>query len=191
MDGCLLLFYYFNGKLDSAALTLKAKCQSFKNQLHSQPQPPNTPPNLSKDKQIFTPCQSTAFWKINSHSVVSQNQKIEAPYNHICDLGASVECERAHKRTFNMPRLKSQIWLQGASIFVCLATQMSIYLSLLYVSIFYEVGTIKMFALIHESQPLTPYHVPQIPGGLPCCLSWSLSAVHHNPGAGQLIHCQQ
>ena len=27
----------------------------------------------------------------------------------------------------------------------------TIYLSLLYVSIFYEVGTIKMFALIHES----------------------------------------
>ena len=37
---------------------------------------------------------------------------------HICGLGASVGCERI-KRTFNTPRLKSQICLIGGNGFVC------------------------------------------------------------------------
>ena len=39
------------------------------------------------------------FCSIDTESKMSilqkPNQKIEAPYNHICGLGASVECERA------------------------------------------------------------------------------------------------
>ena len=38
--------------------------------------------------------------------------------SHICGLGASVGCERI-KRTFNTPRLKSQICLIGSNGFVC------------------------------------------------------------------------
>ena len=37
---------------------------------------------------------------------------------HICGLGASVGCERM-ERTFNAPRLKSQICLIGGNGFVC------------------------------------------------------------------------
>ena len=37
---------------------------------------------------------------------------------YICGLGASVECERV-ERTFNAPRLKSQICLIGGNGFVC------------------------------------------------------------------------
>ena len=40
------------------------------------------------------------------------------PIRHICGLGASVGCERI-KRTFNTPRLKSQICLIGGNGFVC------------------------------------------------------------------------
>ena len=38
--------------------------------------------------------------------------------SHICGLGASVGCERV-ERTFNAPRLKSQICLIGGNGFVC------------------------------------------------------------------------
>ena len=45
-------------------------------------------------------------------------QKPLPPIRHICGLGASVGCERI-KRTFNTPRLKSQICLIGGNGFVC------------------------------------------------------------------------
>ena len=45
-------------------------------------------------------------------------QKPLLPIRHICGLGASVGCERI-KRTFNTPRLKSQICLIGSNGFVC------------------------------------------------------------------------
>ena len=45
-------------------------------------------------------------------------QKALPPIRHICGLGASVGCERV-KRTFNAPRLKSQICLIGGNAFVC------------------------------------------------------------------------
>ena len=47
----------------------------------------------------------------------SQSQKHRNPILHICGLGASVGCER-FKRTFNMPRLKSQIGGIGFQCFV-------------------------------------------------------------------------
>ena len=46
---------------------------------------------------------------------------VQKPVNfisHICGLGASVGCERV-ERTFNAPRLKSQICLIGSNGFVC------------------------------------------------------------------------
>ena len=46
---------------------------------------------------------------------------VQKPVNfisHICGLGASVGCERV-ERTFNTPRLKSQICLIGGNGFVC------------------------------------------------------------------------
>ena len=45
-------------------------------------------------------------------------QKPLLPIRHICGLGASVGCERI-KRTFNTPRLKSQICLIRGNGFVC------------------------------------------------------------------------
>ena len=45
-------------------------------------------------------------------------QKPLPPIRHICGLGASVGCERM-ERTFNAPRLKSQICLIGGNGFVC------------------------------------------------------------------------
>ena len=45
-------------------------------------------------------------------------QKPLPPIRHICGLGASVGCERV-ERTFNAPRLKSQICLIGGNGFVC------------------------------------------------------------------------
>ena len=45
-------------------------------------------------------------------------QKPLPPIRHICGLEASVGCERI-KRTFNTPRLKSQICLIGGNGFVC------------------------------------------------------------------------
>ena len=44
-------------------------------------------------------------------------QKPLPPIRHICGLGASVGCERI-ERTFNTPRLKSQICLIGGNGFV-------------------------------------------------------------------------
>ena len=45
-------------------------------------------------------------------------QKPLPSIRHICGLGASVGCERV-ERTFNAPRLKSQICLIGGNGFVC------------------------------------------------------------------------
>ena len=45
-------------------------------------------------------------------------QKPLPSIRHICGLGASVGCERV-ERTFNAPRLKSQIWLMKFTGFVC------------------------------------------------------------------------
>ena len=47
-------------------------------------------------------------------------QKALPPIRHICSLGASVGCERV-KRTFNTPRLKSQICLIGGNGFCAVA----------------------------------------------------------------------
>ena len=48
----------------------------------------------------------------------NHSQKPRNPIHHICGLGASVGCEH-FKRTFNTPRLKSQIWCMGFRGFVC------------------------------------------------------------------------
>ena len=51
-------------------------------------------------------------------SYTATAQKPLPPIRHICGLGASVGCERV-ERTFNTPRLKSQICLIRGNGFVC------------------------------------------------------------------------
>ena len=54
-------------------------------------------------------------------------QKPLPSIRHICGLGASVGCERI-ERTFNTPRLKSQICLIGGNGFVCNFTRVLFFL---------------------------------------------------------------
>ena len=57
----------------------------------------NTLWRFSKSPQleiVISPQSTIDYWKINSYSVGIQSQKIEAPYNHICDLGARFGYER-------------------------------------------------------------------------------------------------
>ena len=66
---------------------------------------------VSRRHQLLSPNLLPLF---NSSSPATA-QKPLPPIRHICGLGASVECERV-ERTFNAPRLKSQICL----IVVCI-----------------------------------------------------------------------
>ena len=69
---------------------------------------------VSRIHQLLSPNPLPLF---NSSSPATA-QKPLPPIRHICGLGASVGCERI-KRTFNTPRLKSQICLIGGNGFVC------------------------------------------------------------------------
>ena len=69
---------------------------------------------VSRRHQLLSPNLLPLF---NSSSPVTA-QKPLPPIRHICGLGASVGCERI-ERTFNTPRLKSQICLIGGNGFVC------------------------------------------------------------------------
>ena len=69
---------------------------------------------VSRIHQLLSPNPLPLF---NSSSPATA-QKPLPPIRHICGLGASVGCERI-KRTFNTPRLKSQICLIGSNGFVC------------------------------------------------------------------------
>ena len=69
---------------------------------------------VSRRHQLLSPNPLSLF---NSLSPATA-QKPLPPIRHICGLGASVGCERV-ERTFNAPRLKSQICLIGGNGFVC------------------------------------------------------------------------
>ena len=69
---------------------------------------------VSRRRQLLSPNPLPLF---NSSSPAIA-QKPLPPIRHICGLGASVGCERI-ERTFNTPRLKSQICLIGGNGFVC------------------------------------------------------------------------
>ena len=69
---------------------------------------------VSRIHQLLSPNPLPLF---NSSSPATA-QKPLPPIRHICGLGASVGCERV-ERTFNAPRLKSQICLIGGNGFVC------------------------------------------------------------------------
>ena len=69
---------------------------------------------VSRRHQLLSPNLLPLF---NSSSPATA-QKPLPPIRHICGLGASVGCERV-ERTFNAPRLKSQICLIGGNGFVC------------------------------------------------------------------------
>ena len=73
-----------------------------------------SPSRVSRRHQLLSPNPLPLF---NSSSPATA-QKPLSPIRHICGLGASVGCERI-KRTFNTPRLKSQICLIGGNGFVC------------------------------------------------------------------------
>ena len=75
---------------------------------------PLLPVRVSRIHQLLSPNPLPLF---NSSSPATA-QKPLPPIRHICGLGASVGCERI-KRTFNTPRLKSQICLIGSNGFVC------------------------------------------------------------------------
>ena len=68
---------------------------------------------VSRRHQLLSPNLLPLF---NSSSPATA-QKPLPPIRHICGLGASVGCERV-ERTFNAPRLKSQICLSGGTGFV-------------------------------------------------------------------------
>ena len=86
-----------------------SRCSSYKNLLvfcvYSR---------VSRKHQLLSPNLLPLF---NSSSPATA-QKPLLPIRHICGLGASVGCERV-ERTFNAPRLKSQICLIGSNGFVC------------------------------------------------------------------------
>ena len=69
---------------------------------------------VSKRHQLLSPNSLPLF---NSSSPATA-QKPLPRIRHICGLGASVGCE-CIKRTFNTPRLKSQICLIRGNGFVC------------------------------------------------------------------------
>ena len=73
-----------------------------------------SPSRVSRIHQLLSPNPLPLF---NSSSPATA-QKPLPPIRHICGLGASVGCERV-ERTFNAPRLKSQICLIGGNGFVC------------------------------------------------------------------------
>ena len=73
-----------------------------------------SPSRVSRIHQLLSPNPLLLF---NSPSPATA-QKPLPRIRHICGLGASVGCERI-KRTFNTPRLKSQICLIRGNGFVC------------------------------------------------------------------------
>ena len=92
-----------------------------------------SPSQVSRIHQLLSPNPLPLF---NSSSPATA-QKPLLPIRHICGLGASVGCERI-KRTFNTPRLKSQICLIGGNGFVCsLSNELNSNLN--YCSFFYPV----------------------------------------------------
>ena len=69
---------------------------------------------VSRRHQLLSPNPLPLF---NSPSPATAQKPVNF-ISHICGLGASVGCERV-ERTFNAPRLKSQICLIGGNGFVC------------------------------------------------------------------------
>ena len=69
---------------------------------------------VSRRHQLLSPNSLILF---NSPSPATAQKPVNF-ISHICGLGASVGCERV-ERTFNAPRLKSQICLIGGNGFVC------------------------------------------------------------------------
>ena len=69
---------------------------------------------VSRRYQLLSPNPLPLF---NSPSPATAQKPVNF-ISHICGLGASVGCERV-ERTFNMPRLKAQIWLMKFTGFVC------------------------------------------------------------------------
>ena len=80
--------------------------------LNQPPAPSHS--RVSRRQQLLSPNPLSLF---NSLSPATA-QKPLPPIRHICGLGESVGCERV-ERTFNAPRLKSQICLIGGNGFVC------------------------------------------------------------------------
>ena len=70
---------------------------------------------VSRRHRLLSPKSSHFLFNSSSPATV---QKPVNFISHICGLGASVGCERV-ERTFNAPRLKSQICLIGGNGFVC------------------------------------------------------------------------
>ena len=97
---CFLFWNYWN----IAEITIKKAKSSPCSQSFSSKQ--KTSASVPKSPHLF-----------NSSSTATA-QKPLPPIRHICGLGASVGCERM-ERTFNAPRLKSQICLIGGNGFVC------------------------------------------------------------------------
>ena len=73
--------------------------------------------SFSNKQKTSASVPKSSHFLFNSSSPATA-QKPLLPIRHICGLGASVGCERI-KRTFNTPRLKSQICLIGSNGFVC------------------------------------------------------------------------
>ena len=73
-----------------------------------------SPSRVSRIHQLLFPNPLPLF---NSSSPATAQKPVNF-ISHICGLGASVGCERV-ERTFNAPRLKSQIWLMKFTGFVC------------------------------------------------------------------------
>ena len=87
---------------------------------------------VSRRHQLLSPNLLPLF---NSSSPATA-QKPLPPIRHICGLGASVGCERV-ERTFNAPRLKSQICLIGGNGFVCsVSNELNSYLTFSPLNIF-------------------------------------------------------
>ena len=73
---------------------------------------------VSRRHQLLSPNLLPLF---NSPSPATAQKPLPS-IRHICGLGASVGCERI-ERTFNTPRLNSQICLIGGNGFVCSFTR--------------------------------------------------------------------
>ena len=104
------IFLRFHQSLQSCfpVAGMVSRCSSYKN-----------PPlsfaiysRVSRIHQLLSPNPTSCLIHPLQHSTEAL-----PPIRHICGLGASVGCERI-KRTFNTPRLKSQICLIGGNGFV-------------------------------------------------------------------------
>ena len=97
-------------------IKFKMPISSFYYYIHAGQIIPSIPSHfrVSRRHQLLFPNPLPLF---NSSSPATA-QKPSPRIRHICGLGASVGCERI-KRTFNTPRLKSQICLIRDNGFVC------------------------------------------------------------------------